>query len=239
VRRNSCLHHTFSAYKSMEAIGVSGAVSGPNDSSNESVAKRNININLLNPREFTEATRRRIERLIVRPDDEAIVKAGVIVFREWNGSYQTITVKGSRTGNWSFPKGKRKRGEPVIDTAWRELQEETGLDANDVNLLQLSYIDEEAKHGKIRYFIALLRRKAPFFKYTATEIMEVKWMLVNNHMPLSTARKKVLQQATAKLQEFTESSSYADEPVIVGYELVDHYPRAGLTQGFVKYKSKL
>jgi len=218
----------------METIGVSGAVA---DTCNESVAKGNIN--LLNPREFNEATRRRIERLIVRPDDEAIVKAGVIVIREWNGSNQTITVKGSRTGNWSFPKGKRKRGEPVIDTAWRELREETGLDANDVKLLQLSYIDEEAKHGKIRYFIAVLRGKeAPLFKYTATDITEVKWMLINNHMPLSTSRKKVLQQATAKLQEFAESSSYADEPVIVGYELIDHYPRAGLTQ-FVKYKSKL
>jgi len=190
----------------------------------------------LNHKEIYEATRR-IERLIVRPDDEAISKAGVIVFREWNSSYQTITVKGSRTGNWSFPKGKRKRGEPVIDTAWRELQEETGLYFNDVKLLHLSYIDEEAKKGKIRYFIAMLRSKeAPFFKFTTTEIKVVKWMPISNQELLSISRRKVLQQALVKLQEFAESS-YIDEPVFVGYELTDQIPRNGFTP-FITYKTK-
>jgi len=222
----------------MEVNEVRGTIVIPNHHTNESTIT-NGNINLLNNKEIYEATRR-IERLIVRPDDEAIVKAGVIVLREWNGSYQTITVKGSRTGNWSFPKGKRKRGEPVIDTAWRELLEETGLYSNDVKLLHLSYIDEEAKKGKIRYFIAILRSKkeAPFFKFTTAEIKQVKWMPISNHELLSPSRKKVLQQAMAKLQEFSESS-YINEPVFVGYELTDQIPRGTGFTPFITYKAKL
>ena len=47
--------------------------------------------------------------------------AGIIVF----DNDKTILVQ-TKAGRFSFPKGKRNKSESELETAWRELQEETG-----------------------------------------------------------------------------------------------------------------
>jgi 8-oxo-dGTP diphosphatase len=51
------------------------------------------------------------------------VRAGVIL--ETNGKY--LVVQGRLSGKWSFPKGHREKDEKPIQTAVRELEEETGI----------------------------------------------------------------------------------------------------------------
>ena len=40
-----------------------------------------------------------------------------------------------RNGKWDLPKGKREEGESYIQTALRELEEETGIRENEVQVL--------------------------------------------------------------------------------------------------------
>ncbi|MGC9031606.1 MAG: methylated-DNA--[protein]-cysteine S-methyltransferase [Minisyncoccia bacterium] len=64
--------------------------------------------------------------------------AGGIVFRKTNGDIQYLLLhypKGSRTKKdyWDFPKGHVEKGEKLIETAKREINEETGL--NDIKII--------------------------------------------------------------------------------------------------------
>lgn len=59
-----------------------------------------------------------------------------------------LLVKGRQTGIWSFPKGHIKRGEDPLQTALREIEEETGLTFPD----QLPYRAQRLKGGVYFYF---------------------------------------------------------------------------------------
>lgn len=64
--------------------------------------------------------------------------AGVIVFTKSNGSCRFLLLRSSQTKRplWEFPKGALDEGETPFDAALRELQEETGLRADDVRIVQ-------------------------------------------------------------------------------------------------------
>jgi len=55
------------------------------------------------------------------------VSAGGIIFRRANGRVEIFFVKNA-FGKWTFPKGKQQLGESLVQTAVREIKEETGLD---------------------------------------------------------------------------------------------------------------
>lgn len=58
------------------------------------------------------------------PSTENVRKAGVVLT---NNHSQILLVQGRDTGKWSFPKGKIKYGESIIQCAQRECFEETGI----------------------------------------------------------------------------------------------------------------
>ncbi|MBA3781090.1 MAG: NUDIX domain-containing protein, partial [Nocardioides sp.] len=53
-----------------------------------------------------------------------VVAAGAVVTRRGG---EVLLVHRPRYDDWSFPKGKRDRGEHILATAVREVAEETGL----------------------------------------------------------------------------------------------------------------
>jgi len=59
---------------------------------------------------------------------ESVRAAGVVVWR-WgaNGRPEALLIHRPRYDDWSFPKGKLKRGESDEDAALRELEEEVGI----------------------------------------------------------------------------------------------------------------
>ena len=55
---------------------------------------------------------------------------GAIVFYLKENKEQILLIKHSNSGHWSFPKGHVEAGETEVETAVREIKEETGVDAN-------------------------------------------------------------------------------------------------------------
>jgi len=128
--------------------------------------------------------------------------AGIIVFDK----NRTVLVSTER-GHFSFPKGKRNKDETEIDAAWRELEEETGLTKNNVELIYLdaekmeSYcLDEYSDKGNlsIRYFVGKLVNPIKKFKFDPTELANVQWYTIEDAMNLDKfkqSRKNILQEA--------------------------------------------
>lgn len=52
---------------------------------------------------------------------------GAVIFRDINGARRFLLIKNKRSSHWGFPKGHIEKGETKLDTAKREVLEETGL----------------------------------------------------------------------------------------------------------------
>ena len=53
---------------------------------------------------------------------------GAIVFRKFHGNIELLLIKHANGGHWSFPKGHVEAGETEVETAIREIREETGIE---------------------------------------------------------------------------------------------------------------
>lgn len=76
---------------------------------------------------------------------------------------------------WSWPKGKKKKGEDNVMCMYRELEEETGLDLKNVRHTILKYFPYNHKRDHM-YVIRLLQPIAiPTERRDVFEIEKVKW----------------------------------------------------------------
>ena len=53
---------------------------------------------------------------------------GAVVHRKYHGNTEILLIRHVKSGYWSFPKGHVEKGETEVETAVREIKEETGLD---------------------------------------------------------------------------------------------------------------
>lgn len=129
--------------------------------------------------------------------------AGVIVLK--NDNSETIVVK-SHKGRYSFPKGKLEKGETYIKGAIREMNEETGLIQEDVELLRdnngnLLWMEEMSDKGNpsVLYFIGQYIKKGNHkFTLDEKELSESKWHKIDavyDLVDLKNARKTILLNA--------------------------------------------
>jgi 8-oxo-dGTP pyrophosphatase MutT (NUDIX family) len=105
---------------------------------------------------------------------------GVIVFFQFPRSVKFLLIK-HRKGHWSFPKGHADKGETKLETALRELKEETGV--TKIQLLKKSVILKETYKftsgkgvkilKKVNYFIA--EAKSRKVKIDFNEVVNYKW----------------------------------------------------------------
>lgn len=79
-------------------------------------------------------------------------------------------------GNWGFPKGHVELGETEIETAKREVKEETNLDVEiDENKRYImEYITDKGTLKQVVLFIA--RKTSGNERYQESEIKSMKWM---------------------------------------------------------------
>jgi bis(5'-nucleosidyl)-tetraphosphatase len=126
---------------------------------------------------------------------------GIIIFRKTKKTITYLIIKHSK-GHWAFPKGHRNIGEKAIDTALREIYEETGI--NKINLvspkimLREHYIIKDNKDHilkTVQYFIAKTSQRK--VKIDGKEIVDYRWCPFDEAIELITfsEAKKILKKA--------------------------------------------
>ena len=104
---------------------------------------------------------------------------GALVFRRFHGNTELLLIKHANGGHWSFPKGHVESGETEVETALREIKEETGIDVIiDPSFREvISYSPKKDTQKDVIYFIA----RAQNYDYTPQEeeIAQSKWVEIN------------------------------------------------------------
>ncbi len=126
------------------------------------------------------------------------VSAGGVVWREareW-GDVEIVLVQ-TPARRWSLPKGTPENGEKLVDTALREVSEETGLDVSldkKIGVMRYSFPGERARIDKAVHFW-LMRPTGGSFERHDDEHIDVRWV------GLGDAMRMVSYHNTASLLE--------------------------------------
>ena len=81
---------------------------------------------------------------------------GAIVYRKSHGNTEILLIKHVNSGHWSFPKGHVEGNETELETAQREIKEETGIDVilDPTFRETVSYSPKKDTHKIVVYFLA-------------------------------------------------------------------------------------
>ena len=92
-------------------------------------------------------------------------------------------------GNWGFPKGHMEVGETEVETAIREVKEETNLDVeiNENKRYTVEYITGRNTYKEVVFFLA--KKISGNEKYQESEITAMKWMNFDDAMKTLTYDK--------------------------------------------------
>lgn len=104
---------------------------------------------------------------------------GAIVYRKYHGNTEILLIKHVNSGHWSFPKGHVEGDETEIQTAKREILEETGINVNlDPTFREIvTYSPKKDTQKNVVYFIA----KAINTNYVPQEeeIADIRWVEID------------------------------------------------------------
>ncbi|MBQ5313286.1 MAG: NUDIX domain-containing protein [Oscillospiraceae bacterium] len=101
---------------------------------------------------------------------------GAIVFYLKDNKEQLLLIKHSNSGHWSFPKGHVEAGETEVETAIREVFEETGVKA-DIDIRFREVVTYSPKKDVIKdviYFFATT--ECDKTQKQESEVSEVMWV---------------------------------------------------------------
>ncbi len=128
---------------------------------------------------------------------------GAIVFRKFHGNVEILLIKHANGGHWSFPKGHVEKDETELETAKREIMEETGITVMlDQTFREVvTYYPKRESKKEVVYFIgkALNVDCVPQLE----EISEVKWVQLESSYAILTYEndRQLLSKATPYLKE--------------------------------------
>jgi bis(5'-nucleosidyl)-tetraphosphatase len=136
---------------------------------------------------------------------------GVIVFHVDNGTVYYLILKQIQ-GHWSFPKGHAEDGETALETAKRELEEETGISEVELISNEPQVRDEYIINEKIskpvqkfvEFFIGEVGSKDIVMQ--EGEIFDHKWITVEQGESLFTydSSKRLLKSASDLIQNYLQ-----------------------------------
>ena len=118
-----------------------------------------------------------------------IFAAGAVLWREVDGKLSVAVIHRSRHNDWSWPKGKVDPGESLLETAVREIKEETGLSVKlGQHLKVVRYNVPSGAPKEVHYWAARVTDSA-LAKSTfepSEEVAKVDWMSPSEVMGLLT-----------------------------------------------------
>lgn len=128
---------------------------------------------------------------------------GAIVYRKSHGNIEILLIKHVNSGHWSFPKGHVEGDETEVETAEREIREETGIEVNiDPTFREtVSYSPKRDTQKVVVYFLA----KAKTFNFVPQEeeIAEIRWVDIVHagHVLTYENDKTIVTKARAAIKE--------------------------------------
>ncbi|AYV76972.1 MAG: NUDIX hydrolase [Barrevirus sp.] len=111
--------------------------------------------------------------------------------------------------NYSFPKGKRNKGETSLETGLRKLTEETGLTQEDIQIIDNITIDEKSDRGGLatRYHIAYLIKNKKQITFDINELKDCRWIKITDAYNLEKfkdRRKDVLRETVKHITSYCQ-----------------------------------
>ncbi len=104
---------------------------------------------------------------------------GAVIFRKHHGNTELLLIKHTNGGHWSFPKGHVEPGETEVQTALREIREETGLEVQiDTSFREVvSYSPRKDTLKSVVYFLAWVKSRE--LHPQPEEVSQVKWVEIS------------------------------------------------------------
>lgn len=128
---------------------------------------------------------------------------GAIVYRRFHGNIEILLIKHINSGHWSFPKGHVEGDETELETARREIKEETGLDVilDQTFRETVSYSPKRDTQKVVVYFLALARNYD--FVPQEEEIAEIRWVDILRATRMLTYEndKTIVNKARAAIKQ--------------------------------------
>ena len=131
-----------------------------------------------------------------------IAGVGVVVFR----NEEVLLVKRKKApykGQWSIPGGKQRLGETVTQAVRRELMEETGVEVNELTLIDVIDIMVPDEEGEILYHYIVADYRAHWLSGECSpgdDAQDVQWFNLNKlgSIPLLDKTRKIILKAAGK-----------------------------------------
>ena len=117
---------------------------------------------------------------------------GAIVYRKYHGNTEILLIKHIKSGYWSFPKGHMEEGETEVETALREIFEETSIEVFiDEGFREIvTFSPRRDTFKEVVYFVA--KAKNHDFKPQKEEISEIKWVEIGQAPSLTFDNDKII-----------------------------------------------
>lgn len=129
---------------------------------------------------------------------------GIIVFNKIGNFFEYLLVKSELNNHWGFPKGHIEIGESEIETAKRELYEETNLEVDLISDFRVSinYIMYKNIKKEVVFFLGKTTNRD--VNIQLNEIKDFKWVDFSNANSLLSYKenKRVLLKANNYLKKY-------------------------------------
>lgn len=104
---------------------------------------------------------------------------GAVVYRKSHGNTEILLIKHVNSGHWSFPKGHVEGSETELETARREIMEETGVEVilDPTFRETVSYSPKKDTQKIVVYFLA--QAKNFELKPQEEEVADIRWVDIN------------------------------------------------------------
>jgi bis(5'-nucleosidyl)-tetraphosphatase len=111
---------------------------------------------------------------------------GAIVLSPGHTNRKVLLIKHENGGHWAFPKGHVENDETEVETALREIKEETGLDADLSTAFRksVSYSPAPGVMKEVVYFIAFAHTET--IEKQDAEVTDFAWMPFNEALQAIT-----------------------------------------------------